>query len=413
MKRYLIILLSFFMTISLFGQEFDLLIKGGRVIDPANDLDGLYDVAIEDGYILEVAANIDTANAFQVIDATGLLVTPGIIDIHSHNFHGTEEDRYLANSFAALPPDGFSFRAGVTTIVDVGGAGWRNFKTFKKQTIDRSKTRVLAFINIVGAGMAGGAFEQNLQDMDARLTALEANAFKDHIVGVKVAHYFGPEWDPVERAVEAGRLANVPVMVDFGATEPPHSIETLFMEKLRPGDIFTHTFGHVPGRQPIVNFSTGKLEPFIMKAQERGIIFDVGHGGGSFRFDQAIPALEQGFKPNTISTDLHTGSMNGGMKSMLNVMSKFINIGMSIPEVIHASTWKPAQAIARTELGNLSKGSPADVAVLRVEEGSFGFIDVRGWKYPGTRKFSCEVTIRDGAVVYDLNGLSRPMWESR
>jgi len=409
----IILCCSILFSLEVSAQQFDLLIKGGHVIDAKNNIDAVMDVAIEDGFILQVAENISPENAFTVVDAKGLYVVPGLIDLHSHNFHGTDEDRYLANSFSALPPDGFSLRAGVTTIVDVGGAGWRNFKEFKKQTIDKSKTRLLAFINIVGAGMAGGSFEQNLQDMDARLTALEANAFKEHIVGVKVAHYYGPEWTPVERAVEAGRLANIPIMVDFGATEPPHPLETLFMEKLRPGDIFTHTFGHVKGREPIVNFESGKLEPFIMAAQERGIIFDVGHGGGSFLFDQAIPALQQGFKPNTISTDLHTGSMNGGMKSMLNVMSKFINIGMTVPEVIAASTWKPAQVIKRTELGNLSVGAPADVAVLKIHEGEFGFVDIKGWKYPGTRKFECELTLRDGTVVYDLNGLTRPEWESR
>ncbi len=413
MKVRIILSLLFLAPLWLSAQQFDMLIKGGHVIDARNNIDAIMDVAIEDGEILNVAENISVENAFTVIDATGLLVVPGLIDLHSHNFHGTDDDRYLANSFSALPPDGFTFRTGVTTIVDVGGAGWRNFKTFKKQTIDKSKTRVLAFINIVGAGMAGGSFEQNLQDMDARLTALEANSFKEHIVGVKVAHYYGPEWTPVERAVEAGRIADIPIMVDFGATEPPHPLETLYMEKLRPGDIFTHTFGHVKGRDPIVNFESGKLEPFVFAAQERGIIFDVGHGGGSFLFDQAIPALQAGFKPNTISTDLHTGSMNGGMKTMLNVMSKFINMGMSIPEVIAASTWKPAQVIKRTELGNLSVGSPADVALLKVHEGEFGFIDVKGWKYPGTQKIECELTIRDGAVVYDLNGLSRPSWEPR
>ena len=391
------------------SQQIDLLIKGGHVIDAKNGINQIMDVAIHDGRIHQVAANLE-GNFFQTIDAAGLYVVPGLIDIHSHNFHGTVEDAYLSNSYSALPPDGFTFRSGVTTIVDVGGAGWRNFKTFKKQTIDRSKTRVLSFLNIVGSGMAGGAIEQNLADMDAKLTALEAKAFPDDVVGVKVAHYYGEEWTPVERAVEAGTQAGIPIMVDFGAVEPALSLETLFMEKLRPGDIFTHTYAKIKGRESVLD-DYRKLKPFILKAQERGIIFDVGHGGGSFVFDQAIPAIEQGFLPNTISTDLHTGSMNAGMKSQINVMSKLLNIGLSLEQVVNASTWKPAQVINRPALGNLDVGAGADVAILRVVEGDFGFIDVRGWRVDGTQKLICELTMRDGQVVWDLNGISRPQWE--
>ncbi len=392
------------------SQEIDLLIKGGRVIDAKNGIDSIMDVAIDDGKIQQVAPDISAENAFQVVDATGMLVVPGLIDIHSHNFFGTEPDAYLSNSYTALPPDGFSFRAGVTTIVDVGGAGWRNFRTFKRQTIDHSKTRVLAFLNIVGSGMAGGAIEQNLNDMDAKLTAIEAQRYPEYIVGIKVAHYYGPEWTPVERAVEAGKMANIPVMVDFGATEPPLSLQALFMEKLRPGDIFTHCYAKIKGRTSIID-DHRKLQPYALQAQDRGIVFDVGHGGGSFLFDQAIPAIQQGLKPNTISTDLHTGSMNGGMKSLLNVMSKLLNIGLTTEEVVTKATWQPAQVIKRPELGHLSVGAMADVAILRQIEGAFGFIDTKGWKYRGSKKLICELTLRDGKVVWDLNGISRPEWE--
>ena len=409
MRKFLWLLILSSVMHGLSAQQIDLLIKGGHVIDAKNNINGIMDVAVQDGKIHEVGENL-TGNYFQTIDAAGLYVVPGLIDIHSHNFWGTEEDAYLRNSYSALPPDGFSFRAGVTTIVDAGGAGWKNFKKFKKQTIDKSKTRVLAFINIVGEGMMGGAAEQNLVDMDPKLTAMEAQAYPGVVVGVKVAHYFGPEWTPVERAVEAGRIADIPIMVDFGATDPAHSLEELFMEKLRPGDIYTHTYAKIKGRGSVLN-DHRKLEPFILPAQERGIIFDVGHGGGSLVFDQAIPAIRQGFKPNTVSTDLHTGSMNAGMKDQTNVMSKLMNIGLTLHEVVAKSTWAPAQVIKRTDLGHLTEGAVADIAILSLQSGDFGFIDVRGWKIKGDKKLTCELTMREGEVVYDLNGISRPMWE--
>jgi dihydroorotase len=253
--------------------------------------------------------------------------------------------------------------------------------------------------------MSGGAHEQNLADMDPKLTAMAAKANKEHIVGIKLAHYEGNEWGPTERAVEAGKRAGIPVMVDFGRSEQPYlSLKTLTMEKLRPGDILTHCYGGVPGREKVVE--NGKLQPWTLEAQKRGIIFDVGHGGGSFLFDQAIPAIKQGLKPNSISTDLHTGSMNGGMKDMLNVMSKLLNIGLTLNEVITASTWGPAQIINRKELGNLSAGGPADIAVFSLDKGTFGFIDVDGTKITGDKKLTCQLTVLDGRVVWDLNGLA-------
>jgi len=395
----------------LFAQEYDLLIKNAHLIDPKNDIDQKMDVAVADGKIAKVSSKIPESNAKTTIDATGLYITPGIIDMHAHLFWGTEDGAYISNSYASLPPDGFTFRTGVTTVVDAGSAGWRNFKSFKEQTIDNSRTRVFAFLNIVGPGMKGGAIEQNLGDMDPKLTALVAKQYADYIVGIKLAHYSGPEWDPLKRTVEAGNMADMPVMIDFGGNKPPLSLERLFLEELRPGDIFTHCFANVGGRTAIVD-ENGKVRPYVWEAQKKGIVFDVGHGGGSFVYDQAMPALEQGFLPNSISTDLHTGSMNAGMKSMLNVMSKILNLGMPLNEVIKTSTWYPAKYINHEELGHLSEGAVADIAVLNLKEGNFGFADVRGKKIQGTQKLECELTILEGKVVYDLNGISMPEWQA-
>lgn len=388
------------------AQEYDLLIRNGTVIDPKNGRNEVLDIAISNGIIVQVGSTIE-GEAKEEINARGLLVVPGLVDIHSHNFFGTSENSYLSDGFSALPPDGFTFRVGVTTVVDVGGAGWRNFDQFKRQVIDHSKTRVLSFLNIVGNGMKGGAVEQNQEDMDGAMTAKKALANKEFIVGVKVAHYSGPDWTPVQEAVKAGKLANIPVMIDFGGVEPNLSLERLFLQELRPGDIFTHAYANVKGRMPIVDESTGKVRSYVFEAQKRGIVFDVGHGGGSFWFSQAKPALEQGIKPNTLSTDLHTGSMNAGMKDLLNVMSKFMNLGLSLEEVVEKTTWKSAQTINREELGHLSVGGIADIAILGIRNGTFGFVDVVGERIEGDRKLECEATIKDGKVVYDLNGISK------
>lgn len=391
------------------AQPYSLVIKGGHVIDPKHGRDGVMDVAIADGKIAEVAPSIDTAKARRVVDAAGLYVVPGLIDLHAHVFYGTEPDAYLSNGLVAVPPDSHSFRSGQTTLVDVGGAGWRNFPQFKAQVIDTSRTRVLSFLNIVGSGMRGGPVEQNLADMDAKLTAMRIRQHPGVIVGIKVAHYSGPEWDPVDRAVEAGKDADVPVMIDFGGHTPPLSLDALLNQHLRPGDILTHMYAHVRGRHPIVN-EQGQVEPFVIAARKRGVIFDVGHGGGSFLWRQAVPATKQGFYPDVVSTDLHTGSMNAGMKDILNVMSKLVNLGMPLKDVIGANTVKAAAIIKRDDLGHLGVGTEADVAVLAVRKGDFGFIDSSGGRMAGTQKLECEVTVRAGQVVWDLNGRAAPEW---
>ena len=409
MRHLLTLLLIFFCASIAVAQQYAIVIKDGHVIDPKNNIDAVMDVAIQDGKIVLVARNIDGKQGRQVVNAKGMYVVPGLIDIHGHVFHGTEPDHAYSNGASAIAPDGFTFRNGVTTIVDAGGAGWKTFPTFKQNVIDRSQTRVLAFLNIVGEGMRGGLYEQNTGDMDPKMAAGVARRYNDYIVGFKVAHYNGPEWTPVDNAVKAGETADMPVMIDFGGNNPPLSIRALFFDHLRPGDIYTHAFAELASRETIVDVETKTLKPFVRQAQERGIIFDVGYGGISFSYSQAIPAVKQNFYPNTISTDLHIGSMNGSMKDMLSVMSKFHQMGMDIPAVIRASTWNPAVVIKREELGHLSPGAEADVAILNMRQGNFGFFDYTGFRVNGDKKFECEMTIRNGRIVYDLNGIATPV----
>src|SRR5690554_739582 len=412
----LLLLLAFSFFNQSYAQSYDLILKGGHLIDPKNGIDSPMDIGIKDGKVAKVSKNLTDDEAKSVVDAEGLYITPGLIDLHGHHFHGTVPHRYLSNSFTALPPDGFTFRAGVTTAVDAGGPGWKNFRVFKEQVIDRSQTRVLAFINILGEGMRGVVpYEQDINDMDAKMTALVANQFPE-IVGVKVAHFQDHNWEPFRRAVEAGKRAEIPVMVDLGGTEPALPLKTLFFDILRPGDILTHMYGrpysgHGPKEAAVDN--DGKLQTYWLDAQKNGLIFDVGHGGGSFYYDIAVPATQQGLWPNTISTDLHTGSMNAGMKDMLNVVSKMINLGMPLNAAIEASTWKAAQVIKREDLGHLGEGAEADIAVFRLHRGAFGFLDSDRGMNPGDQKLETELTLKAGRIVWDLNGIAAPQWDRK
>ncbi|SPE35094.1 Amidohydrolase [Candidatus Sulfopaludibacter sp. SbA6] len=407
MKPFAATLIVLGMASYSFAQNrFDLLLTGGHVIDAKNGISAVRDVGIKDGVIAAVAARLDPATALKVVNVSGLYVTPGLVDIHVHVFAGTGE----RNSYAgdnSLYPDGYTFRVGVTTVADAGCAGWRNFEEFKDHIIDRSKTRVLAFLNIVGHGMRGARFENDLTDMEAAPAAEMAKKYKGLIVGFKTAHYAGPEWTPVEHAVEAGNLAGgIPVMVDFGNDHPERPIQDLLTKKLRPGDIYTHCYSGL--RHELDD--AGHVNPGMIEGRKRGVIFDVGFGGGSFAWRIAVPAMQQGFLPDSISTDLHIGSMNSGMKDMLNVMDKFLAMGMSLDDVIVRSTWNPAKEIHHEELGNLSVGSPADVSVLRLETGNFGFTDMYGARLAGKQRLACELTVHNGKVVYDLNGITRPEW---
>jgi dihydroorotase len=399
-----IIITAFALSLSLGAQTtYDMLLKGGHVIDPKNRINAPMDVAISGGKIARVAADIPASQARRTVDVKGLTVTPGLIDIHVHVYPRPE----LLERDSNVQADAHSFPSGVTTVVDAGTSGWRNFEDFKTRVINRARTRVLALLNIAGQGMGTGK-EDELAELDAAAAARTAKANKGVIVGFKSAHFGGPGWESIDAAVKAGREADIPVMVDFGYLNQTRNLPTLLMDKLRAGDIYTHCFsGHREELLP-----DGKINPAMFAGRKRGIFFDVGFGAGSFYWYVAVPALQQGFAPDSISTDLHTGSMNAGMKTMTNSMSSILNLGSSLDQVIAMSTWNPAKQIKRTDLGSLDAGAEADVAVLRVDKGQFGFVDSAGASNTGNQRIVAELTLRGGRVAWDLNGRASENWKT-
>ena len=385
---------------------YDLLLQGGHVIDDKNNIDAVMDVAIKDGKVAAVAAHLNAKDAAKTIDANGYYVTPGLVDLHTHDYASTGEAKSYAGDWG-IWPDGFTFRTGVTTVVDAGSSGWRNFEDFKEHVIDRSQTRILAMLNIVGAGMRGGRFEDNLDDMNMVPTGYMALRYPETVVGVKIAHFAGPEWNPYIQGVGAGNIAHIPVMIDYGANRIERPLYELLTKYLRPGDIYTHTYSGLRDEQNTMTLGPSKA---LIEGRQRGIIFDAGTGGGSFRFRVAIPLIKAGFLPDSLSTDLHADSMNSSTKDMMNVMSKFMAVGLTIQQVVADATWHPAREIQRQDLGNLSVGSTADVAVLSEEHGKFGYLDMDNTKMMGDTRLICELTLRAGKIVYDLNGLSMDVW---
>jgi dihydroorotase len=398
------------------APRYDLLLKGGHVIDPANHIDDVRDIAVFQGKIAAVEKNIPAEQAGKVVDVSKLYVTPGLIDIHYHIGHGGAPLNWFMPESRAhgLPlgiPADLALQSGVTTIVDAGTSGAETFLQEKEEVIDRARVRVLAFLNIVANGMNGG-LEESLDQMDAKLCAATIKRYPDLIVGVKTAHYWTRlpwdaehvPWAAVDRAIECGTLANVPVMFDFWP-RPDRTYDDLILKKMRPGDIHTHVFAQ---QFPVI-LPDGKLNPILAEARARGVIFDVGHGSGSFWFRNAVPAEKQGFIPDSMSTDLHMG--NYTTVSMNNVMSKFLGMGVPLEDVIRRSTVNPANEIHRPELGTLSVGKDADIAVLEVMKGRFAYIDCGVAKMDANVRLTARMTVRAGRILYDPSGLSMVEWE--
>ena len=398
------------------AAQYDILLKGGHVIDPANNINSIMDVAVEKGKIARVGRDIPDSDAEKVVDVSGYYVTPGLIDIHVHCFHNSPVKSYQISVIA----DHHHFSSGVTTVVDAGTSGADTFESFK-EVIDRSKVRILAFLNIAAPGM--GPAEMEPSEFNIKRAVETARKYPNTIIGFKTAHYFEigtkrrfdaahPPWASVDSVLAAARLAGLPVMYDAHPKPPEggypaRSLRELILEKMRPGDIFTHMFYR---GFPVVD-KNGKVNPDLFKARERGVIFDIGHGQAAFAFKYAIPAIKQGFPPYSISTDLHVGNVNGPVLNIANVMSKFLNIGMTLEDIIRCSTTNPAKAINRPELGNLSAGSTADIAVLEVLTGDFGYTDCGRGKIKGDKKIQCALTLFGGKVVFDISGISYPLWQ--
>ena len=379
-------------------RKYDLLLKGGRLIDPASDRDGQFDVATSGGHIALVDKDISPNLARTVADVSGLVVTPGLVDLHAH-FYGYS---------ASILPDAHCLPEGTTTAVDAGGSGHLTFDDFNEQIIAPAITNVFALLNIAGEGMVGEP-EQDLDGMDTELTALKIAQRPDLIVGVKVAHYMGPGWEPLDRGIQAAEENGVYLMVD---QSPIHTrpMDEMMLEHLRPGDMVTHCYAL---SKPMTDIHD-KVKPHFIQARERGVQFDVGHGAGSFSFRIAKAAIEQGFLPDTISTDMHRASILANQATMPETMSKLLALGMELPEIIRRSTWDPAQAIGHPELGNLGQTVPADIAVLNITEGEFGLVDngTDNRVYKSDKRIVCEMTIKNGQVVWDKNGRSRDDWSS-
>ena len=376
--------------------SYDLLIKGGHVIDAANGIDEIMDVGIAGRVVAGVAKDIPASQGNRVIDAAGKYVTPGLIDIHAHTtgFSG------------AMFPEEMCFPYGVTTMVDCGGSGWRTFDQFNDDVIKKSAVRVFALLNIVGQGMEGDV-EQDIEDMDAELTAAKIRQRSDIIVGVKVAHFQGKGWESIDRGVEAARLSNSFCLVDQNA-KPTRTFEDM-LKRLRPGDGTTHCFGY--GKPMIGN--DGKVKDHYIEARKRGIKFDVGHGNNSFSFSMAKPALDQGFPPDTISTDMHRMSLHTSRATMTEVMSKFLALGMPMAEVVARSTWEPAKWIDHTELGTLTPGALADVTILEFQDRPAGLSDSgpTGYRTMQTDgRLINQLTIKDGIVRFDFDGIAKDDW---
>lgn len=374
---------------------YDLLIQHGDVFLPYTRTRAKLDVAIQGDCVAALAERIPATESRRVLDARGKLVTPGLIDLHTHL--GFELHTQV------LDPDPVCSRSGVTTAVDMGSTGAFTFSWYRSRVLERAIPRMLVFLNIASLGtiaIHNPYYVENYGryiDIDDTVRTVEAN--RDYVCGIKVfcSGVMVGQWalDAVRAAVQVGERVRLPVAMHV--SDPPPDLAPL-LECLRPGDIMTHTL--TPHRQGILD-SSGKLKACVLAARARGVLFDTGHGAGSFAFEVARGAFGQGFWPDTISTDLYYANLNGPVYDLPTTMSKFLNLGMPLEEVIARATCGPARALRQAGLGTLDVGAPADVAILQLVEGSHTFMDVLGQKLEGRWRLVCDATVRAGKVVYE------------
>jgi dihydroorotase len=372
--------------------SFDLLIRGGRVIDPGQGIDAVMDVAFSGGKVAALERSIG-GEAREVRDATGLIVSPGLIDFHTHVYWG--------GTSLGVDAEEIARRSGTTTFVDAGSAGPGNLPGFVRHVIERSTPRILAYLNVSFAGIFGFSREvmvgecADLRLLNARECVRVARDFPDHVVGIKVRVGFNAGGAsgiaPLDIAIEVAEELDLPVMahIDF---PPPGRREVL--ERLRPGDILTHCYRPFPNA-PIDR--DRNLRDEIREAHERGVLFDIGHGYGGFAFRSGQAAIEQGLPPDIISSDVHVLCKDGPAHDLLAVMSKFWALGMDLDAVIRAATIHPASALRRPELGTLTPGTPGDASVLAVETGSFDHVEANGAVIRAERNLACRGIVIGGS----------------
>lgn len=368
----------------------DLLIRGGHVIDPANNLNAPADVAIRDGRIAAVSPSLDPAQAHEVIDATGQIVTPGLVDLHTHVYWGA--------TYWGIEADPVAARSGVTTWVDAGSAGAYSFPGFRHFICNASRVRIFAFLNLSAIGLIAPTWEfANLDYCDIDLAARTIEENRDMLVGIKarIDHNTtrGVGIRPLELARTLADRVALPLMVHIGNGPPP--LEEI-VALLRPGDILTHCF--TGGTHRLLT-DDGRLAPIAREVQQRGVLLDIGHGTGSFSYRTAEAALQEGVLPDVISSDIHQLSVQGPMFDLPTTLSKFLNLGMALPDVIDRATRRPALAIGKPELGTLQPGAPADVALFRLEDVDVTFYDVEMNPRAGNRRLVCTMAMVDGQLL--------------
>jgi dihydroorotase len=378
--------------------QHDLILKGARVVDPSQNHDGICDVAFADGRVSGFGRDLPAGPGTQVRDMAGALVTPGLIDLHTHVYWG--------GTSIGIDADEFCRTSGVTTSVDTGSAGPGNFAGFRKHVIDRSEARILAYLHVSFAGIY--AFSKTVmvgESQDPRLMAPReavevAEANRDVIVGIKVRVGRNSSGDqgtaPLNIALQVAEETGLPLMAHID--EPPPSYEEV-LAMLRPGDVLTHAFRPFPNT-PVT--AQGAVKPAVREARARGVIFDIGHGKGSFAFKTARAMLAGGFMPDTISSDVHQLCIDGPAFDQVTTMSKMLCLGMSLHEVIAASTVNAAVALKRMEYGTLKVGALGDATVLAVRDGEFDYVDTRGEHMTGAQRITAEGVVLRGKWWHPL-----------